>query len=229
MENPSPKYISGTFREHLQENSGCLYPFLTISREYGCPSKLVAKMLEEALNKKQALPKGIRWRTINKEIVMEAARELNLNPTRVNSIFSTEYHGDFEDVLASFSSNYKSNRRIHKTIRDVVKSFVKNGYIILVGRAGVAITHECPNALHIRLQAPMEWRIRQICERSHMASSEALKKVTDMDKKRTLLIEHFLGKKFDPSIFDLIYNCKSFGLEEIVTSIIHAMEQKKMI
>ena len=229
MENPFPKYISSTFREHLQENSECPYPFVTISREYGCPSKLIAKMLEEVLNKRNLPAKGTRWRAINKEIVMESARELNLNPSKVSSVFNAEYLGDFEDILASFSSNYKSNRRIHKTIREVVKSFVRKGHIIIVGRGGVAITQGCPNALHVRLQAPLQWRINKISEKYQLTPSEALKRISDIDKKRTILIEHFLGKKFDASLFDLIYNCQSFKMDDIVSSITNVMEQKKMI
>jgi cytidylate kinase len=229
MENPSPHYISGTFRDQVKNNAGCPYPFVTISREYGCPSKLIAKMLENALNRKLLPVKGPRWSSLNKEIVLEAARELNLNPTKVNSIFNTEYLGDLEDVFASFSSNYKSNRRIQKTIREVVKSFVRNGYIIIVGRGGVAITQGCPNALHIRLQAPLEWRISKIIERYELSPSEALRRISDIDKKRTTLIEQFLGKKFDASLFDLIYNCQSFKMDDIVSSIINVMEQKKMI
>jgi len=229
MENPQPHYISHTLGDQLKNNSGCPYPFVTISREYGCPSKLLAKMLENALNGKALAVKGPRWRSLNKEIVLEAARELNLNPTKVNSIFNTVYLGDLEDLFASFSSNYKSNRRIQKTIREVVKSFVRTGYIIIVGRGGVAITQGCPNALHIRLQAPLEWRISKIIERYELSPSEALKRISDIDNKRTVLVEQFLGRKFDPTLFDLIFNCQSFTMDEIVGSIINVMEEKKMI
>ena len=229
MKNSSPHYISSTFRNGFNNNSGCPYPFVTISREYGCPSKLVANKIETLLNKRPHPVKGPAWRSVNKEIVMEAARELNLHPDKVNSIFNTNYLGEIEDILSSFSSNYKSNRRIQKTIREVVKSFVLTGYIIIVGRGGVAITQGCPNALHIRLNAPLEWRIGKISESHQLSPSEALRRISDIDKKRTVLVEQFLGRKFDPTLFDLIYNCQSFTVDDIVSSIINVMEQKKMI
>jgi cytidylate kinase len=230
MENLLRKYMEERFAEPaLPLHPGTL-PFVTISREFGCPSKFIAQLLAERLNEfSSPLKKGPPWRFINKEIIMEAAHELDLNPSKIQYLFHAEKKGALGDIFASFSDSYKSDRIIKKTIQEVVKSFYRKGNTILVGRGGVAITHDFSNTLHIRLQAPLEWRIRGLCERHGFSEDEAYRLAADTDKRRIALIEIFLGKKFSQELFDLNFNCQTFDCENIVTGIITMMESKNMI
>lgn len=228
MENLLLKYMQNRFPGAPEGKSGGPYPFITISREFGCPSKVIARMLAEQLNKRQAKPKSPKWITINKEIVEESARQLELQPANLRHIFGAEEKGIMDDVLASFSSNYKSNLRIKKTIQEVIRSVAEKGYAIIVGRGGVAITHGYPLSLHIRLQAPLEWRLAEVATRHSMTLEAARKMIVETDKKRTALIEIF-GHVYDNSLFDIIFNCKTIGKEAIVNSVLHLMEEKGML
>jgi cytidylate kinase len=230
MENLLRKYMEERFAEPASQPHPGTLPFITISREFGCPSKFIAKLLTERLNEYTSpLKTGPPWRFLNKEIIMEAAHELDLNPSKIQYLFHAEKKGALGDIFASFSDSYKSDRTIKKTIQEVVKSFCRKGNIILVGRGGVAITHNYSNTLHIRLQAPQEWKIRGICERDGISEDEARKLITETDKRRTTLIEMFLGEKFSTELFDLIFNCQTFDCENIVAGIIRMMETKNMI
>jgi cytidylate kinase len=229
MENLLLNYMENRFREQSDAETGKPHPFVTISREYGCPSKLIAKMLAEELNRRAGKGKGQQWQYINKEIVQESARKLELEPIKIEHLFKMDQTGILDDLLASFSSNYKSSQKIKKTIREVTQSLINNGFVILVGRGGVAITHDKPNSLHIRLQAPLDWRIRCVSEHKKIPVSEALKLALETDRKRTALIESFLGSRLEPDLFDVILNCKSFSGPEIVSTIIKVMETRKMI
>ena len=229
MDNLLLKYMETRFQETLKMEAGKHYPFITLSREFGCPSKLIAKLLADELNSRPGKKEGPKWQFINKEVVAEAAKELDLDPKKIRNLFNAEQIGILDDIFASFSSNYKSTHKIRKTIHEVIKSFSERGNIILVGRAGVAITHGKPNGLHIRLQAPFDWRVDRICEHQGVSKPKAIPLVLDIDKKRTALIELFLGRKPEPTIYDVIFNCKTLPHEEIVQSIIKLMEVRKMI
>jgi cytidylate kinase len=230
MENLLRKYMEERFADsETTEPSGRL-PFVTISREFGCPSKLIAKLLAESLNENPSpRKKPLPWRYINKEIVMDSAHDLDIDPSRVQHLFDAEQHHALDDIFASFSEHYRSDRKIIKTIRDVVKSFVHKGNIILVGRGGAAITQGYHNVLHVRLQAPLEWRIKEICALRGVSAEDAHRLAIETDKKRTALMEIFLGKKFDLSMFDLVFNCQTFDPECVVGGIIRMMEIKNMI
>lgn len=233
MENLLRKYLEEKFEDSDADQSFGKLPVITISREFGCPSKLIAKLLAEELNNlsKQKIlkTKEPAWRYINKEVVIESAHELDIAPSRIRYLFNAEKKSAMDDVFASFSDQYKSDRKIKKTTRDVVKSFARAGNIILVGRGGVAITQGYPKALHVRLQAPLDWRIQGLSHRQGISEEEAKKTTIETDRKRTALIEIFLGRKYDLSLFDLVFNCQTFEPREIVSGIIHMMKVRGLM
>jgi hypothetical protein len=51
----------------------------------------------------------------------------------------------------------------------------------------------------------------------------------ETDKKRTALIESFLGHKLEPNLFDAIFNCKTLSNPDIASTILKMMETLKMI
>jgi cytidylate kinase len=229
MENLLFQYMQNRFLETQQNQPRQPLPFVTLSREFGCPSKIIAQMLAEKLNERTGKVSPQKWMSVNKEILQESAKKLELEPGKLKHIFNAVEKGVIDDVLASFSSNYKSSIRIKKTIQDVIRSIALKGHVIIVGRGGVAITHGYPRSLHVRLQAPMDWRIREVAGRFNVPETEAHKLISETDKKRTSLIEIFLGHKLDNSLFDLILNCKSLTKEAIVSTIMCTMEQDRMI
>ena len=229
MENLLLKYMEKGFLERELLSEQAVRPFITLSREFGCPSKLIAQQLADALNHRPRHKNTPLWRFVNKEVVIEAARELELEPDKIKYLFDAEIRGTLDDILASFSSNYRSSTRVRRITREVIGSIARKGHVILVGRGGVAITQGYPSSLHVRLQAPLDWRIREVSRRRGISEAEALHLAVETDRKRKELIEIFQGKKFENTLFDLIFNCKSLSTQEIIEGIIHMMEKKKMI
>ena len=229
MENLLREYLEKSLPESEKTTPCGTGPVVTISREFGCPSKLIGQQLTELLNKKSDWDKTPRWRFISKEIVVAAARELELKLTDMNYFLSSGGKGMMEDVLQSFSQPYVNKHRIRKTIGNVVTTMARKGYAVIVGRGGVGVLHGCPNAIHIRLQASLEWRIREVSRLRGITEKEARKLAHETDEKRTTLIELMLKEKFSPCLFDLTFNCATLQKEEIIYSIIRLMEAKKMI
>ena len=122
MDNLLLQYMESRFQEQIHTEPNKPYPFVTLSREFGCPSKLIARMLAEELNRKTGNEKGWHWQYINKEIVEQAARELELEPFKIEHLFKMDQTGILDDLLSSFSSNYKSSHKIRKTIQEVIQS-----------------------------------------------------------------------------------------------------------
>jgi cytidylate kinase len=228
MENLLFQYMQNRFLEMQRNQPGESAPFVTISRDFGCPAKIIAQMLAEKLNDRAGKGNTQKWISVSKEILEESAKKLELEPGKLKHIFSAVEKGVIDDVLASFSSNYNSSIRIKKTIRDVIRSIAMKGHVIIVGRGGVAITHGYPGSLHVRLQAPIEWRIREVASHFNVPETEAQKMISETDKKRTALIGIFLGHEPENSLFDLILNCKTLTKENIVSTILSTMEQNRM-
>jgi hypothetical protein len=95
------KYMS----DRLQENYGKAKepgPVITISREYGCPAKRIAQKLTEELTRKMFVKgKDIEWKYITKEIMSESAKELELDPAKIQYVFKYEQKSLLDDILTA--------------------------------------------------------------------------------------------------------------------------------
>jgi cytidylate kinase len=206
-------------------------PFVTISRETGCSGTEIGSILASKLETIfKSKGRNQTWRVINKEIIYDSAKELNLNPSMIDDIFKAEKKGLIEDMLSSMSRRYyKSDWKIRETIREVIKSFADHGYVIIVGRAGVAITQKFPKSLHIKLHAPQEWRINVVRNKQNLSDNEAREFVKDTDDSRHRLLSDFKCSKSDCYLFDATLNCSALSKEQIADVIIKLMEVKKII
>jgi cytidylate kinase len=205
-------------------------PVITISREYGCPSKLIAASLAEELTRKMFVKgKEIKWKYVTKEIMAESARALEVDPDKIKYVFDYQQKSVLDDILsAQFNKYYKSERKIRNTIGKVIRNMAQEGHVIIVGRGGVAITHDIPKSLHVMLEAPLDWRILRVAENYHISHSEARKNANEIDRKRKEFREYFQGKGTDYTRFDLTFNCMAFNIEEIVQIILKAAEIRKL-
>jgi cytidylate kinase len=205
-------------------------PVITISREYGCPSKMIASRLAEELTRKVFVKgKDIKWKYITKEIMAESARALEVDPDKIKYVFQYEQKSMLDDILsAQFTKYYISERKIRNTVAKVIRNMAYEGNVIIVGRGGVAIAHDIPKSLHIMLEAPLDWRILRVAENYHISQDEAKKTALEVDKKRKEFREYFQGKNTDYTRFDLTFNCMAFSIEEIIQIILKAAEIRKL-
>jgi cytidylate kinase len=224
------KYTS----ERLHEEDGRYKdpgPVITISREYGCPSKIIAGRLSEELTRKMFVKgKEVKWKYVTKEIMAESARALEVDPDKIKYVFQYEQKSMVDDIIsAQFNKYYKSERKIRNTIAKVIRNMANEGHVIIVGRGGVAITHDIPRSLHIMLEAPMDWRSLRVAENYKISQEEARKTAIEVDRKRKEFREYFQGKGSDYTRFDITFNCMAFSIEEIVHLILKAAEIKKLV
>jgi cytidylate kinase len=224
------KYASERMHEDLR-NKMEPGPVITISREYGCPAKLIASRLSEELTRKLSLRgKDVKWKYITKEIMAESAKALEVDPEKIKYVFSYEQKSFVDDIIsAQFNKYYKSEKKIRNTIGKVIRNMAHEGHVIIVGRGGVAITRDIPLSLHVNLEAPLEWRAVRIAENYNISQEEARKTAIEIDKKRKEFREYFQGTGSDYTQFDITLNCMTFTIEEIVHLIFKTAEIKRLV
>jgi len=224
------KYLTERYQDSMlkQEYEG---PVVTIARDFGCPARKIASRLTNQLNQlKESRSKNIRWRWISKEILAESARELEMDPADIKYVFQYEKKTVFDDILSSQSRKYyKSDRKIRKTVAQVIRNIASEGNVVIVGRGGVAITKDIERSLHIKLEAPMEWRALRASEKYCISLEQARKRAVEIDKKREEFRNYFHGKGSDYTRFDVKYNCMSLSLDDIVCSIINLLQSRKFV
>jgi cytidylate kinase len=206
-------------------------PVITFSRETGCPAKKIAQRVTEILTEKNTSQgKDLPWRWVSKEIMIESARELKLDPENIEYVFNYEDHSIIHDILFSHSNKYyKGDRIIRKTIAQVIRGLATKGNVIIVGRGGVSITRDIPQSLHFHFEAPLEWRTIMISQKFNITTDEARNYALHIDQKRDEFRNFFQGKKNDYTTFDAKFNCMTLSVEEIAQSISKLVETRKFI
>ncbi len=204
-------------------------PIITISREYGCYASQIAEKLCSRLNQiLVSKDKKPLWKWISKEILEKAAEDLKQHPSNISHIFGAEEKPMLGDLIISFSNkSYTSDSKIKKTIIDVVKRYAENGNVIIVGRAGCVITKDFQKTFHIKLFAPIEWRIEQIQKRFQITAEEAKQKVLTNDQHRATFMGFFRGNIPDSQLFDMTFNRATIPEDIIIDSILNVLELNK--
>lgn len=198
-------------------------PFITISRDYGCQANTLARMLRDEFEKE-----GQKWSILNKEIIMESAKKLDMDPRLVQTISESTDRTLMDEVLSALTTKYyKSDRKIRQTIGMVISSAAMEGNAIIVGRGGAALTRDMHPSLHIKLYAPIEWRLQTLMGRYHATREHMLKEITSIDFKRHRMLAQILkGSENVDDLYDLHINCSTVNHKQIVAMVLKLAEER---
>lgn len=219
-------YFDARYRaEMLERPVDRTGPVITISRLTGCDGREVAAELVAMLNLRYNTN---RWRWVDKDIIYHAASELKTDTHRVETYYQGLGMTDMSQMIMAFSGTYVTDSSVKKAIREVVLSIARDGYAVIIGRAGVAITRDIANALHVRLMAPIYWRVQNVMKKKGMITEKAEEYVIQTDEKRNKLIVDFLDKKpvSVDHLFDVSINRSSFTIDQISSAILSLYESK---
>lgn len=201
-------------------------PVITISRLTGCDGREVAAELVARLNLRYSTN---RWKWIDKDIIYHAAHELKTDTNRVETYYQGMTMSDMSQMIMAFSGTFVTDSSVKKAIKEVVLSIAREGHVVIIGRGGVSITREMVNALHIRLVAPLYWRLENVMKKKAMVIEKAEEYVLETDEKRYKMIIDFLDKKPQTIdyLFDATLNRSSFSIDQL-SSLIVTMYEAKM-
>jgi cytidylate kinase len=200
-------------------------PVITISRLTGCDAREIASNIIDRLNSRF---RTTEWKWVDKDIIYSIAKELNIDTQRIENYYEGIKLSNLSEMIMAFSGGFVSDLRVKKAIKDVVLSICKSGYVVLVGRGGVAIARDIKDSLHVRLIAPIGWRVENVMRKKSMDYLAAERHVTETDEKRLDLNQTFLDKK-NPNLdilFDVTINRLSFSIEETADLIVSMYEKK---
>ena len=200
-------------------------PVITISRLTGCDGREVAAALVALLNLRHNTNK---WKWIDKDIIYHAAHELKTDTNRVETYYQGKALSDMSEMIMAFSGSFVTDSSVKKAIREVVLSIARDGYAVIIGRGGVSITRDMTNALHIRLVAPLYWRVQNVMKKKGMIIEKAEEYVLETDEKRHKMIVDFLDKKPQAIdfLFDSTLNRSSFSIDQLSALILNMYDAK---
>jgi cytidylate kinase len=173
----------------------------------------------------KALAEGVAgklgYRCISSEVIVEAARKYGVPEPDLTRVF---------DKSPTFWERFTESKRIYLTfIQGTLCEQALQGNMVYHGNAGQELLREVPHVLHVRLIAPLEFRIRFGQEQNPQLDRKALiKQIQEVDEERTRRMHYFFNVDWrDPLHYDLVIDLSKLSIESAVDVVIEAAQGKE--
>jgi CMP/dCMP kinase len=198
---------------------------ITISRQYGAGGSEVAARVARALE----------WRVVDNELVERVAARAGLAPedvaereervpTFIERLARTLVAATPELVVppeAGGTASSLSEDDLVRVTELVVEEVAAEGRVVLVGRAAPAVLARERDAIHVKIVAPREWRVRAAAQRLGVPLEEAGRVTEDTDKMRARYHrQHYHRDWSDPTLYHMMLNTAALGLDGAVEVVV---------
>jgi cytidylate kinase len=213
-----------------------LKPFITISREAGAGGLTLGHLLVDRLNRMEEGRYGTAggaegpayaeqhvWRCYDRELIEKVAADAHLSTDIIESLEKTSHTWveEFFDGLKHSDRGSPSELGVFKRVVSTVRGLAQAGRVVLVGLGGVFITRTMPGGIHIRLAAPVEFRIHNMARQYHLSEAAARDRVQTLDANRIAFLHRYWPHlDLAPEIFHMALNSGAVTDEQMVDCIL---------
>lgn len=197
-------------------------PTITLSRETGIGGTLICEKLSEYFNK-YAIPGYDDWTYFDRNLMEKIIEDHNL-PDYFKKYLSEEKPNKIDSWISEMLGISPSKfLLLHKTSQTILK-LAGFGNVILVGRGANIITSIFPNTFHVRLVAPLEFRIENASKLYDVEKKKAAEFIKEEDQARKDYIWKYFHKDIDdPLLYHAVINTNVLEPEEIAEMIGHCV------
>jgi cytidylate kinase len=189
---------------------------ITISRQFAAGGSQVASLVAETLG----------WRLVDNDLVDRVAERAGVSreevaaleeraPTfierlaRLTALELPELFLPTAEAIQEFGEGH-----LVKITRALVEELAAEGRCVVVGRASAAVLARAADTLHVRLVAPLEFRVRIATQRLGVAPADAPRIVEERDANRARYHREYYDRdSSDPVHYDMVLNTGRLGFE----------------
>ena len=218
-------------------------PVITVSKEHGAGGKHIC----------EALARGLGYDLVDKALIVKVAQQAKVTANRVENFDQEGYSpltkyldnvflsnpglysgGAFEATLpgaglmAPVSDQYDffNAEQYLQLTRTVIESLYQKGNVVIVGRGSQVILGDKPSCLHLRLTAPLEYRIGRVTSRQNVSPKEARDIIHKRDKSRASYIRDYYGQDWsDAALYHLVVNTSRWTMDGVAGLVAGAIKQ----
>jgi CMP/dCMP kinase len=209
---------------------------ITVSRQYGSGGREVAARLCELLG----------YRYFDKDLVTEVAHEVGLSPQEIvdftedqqgvnrflgrvlyptHPIRQTRARTEDKDEARTQAVVELDARESISMVRRLIDAAARQGDVVILGRGGQAVLRGQPGVLHVRIQAPIEDRIRRVSQREGMTREAARNLIADRDRATQDYLHTFYSVAVgDPALYHLVLNTGLWSIEATAQIIVDVLK-----
>jgi cytidylate kinase len=200
---------------------------ITISREMGSGGTALGRLLASALD----------YVLIDKEIILRAAQKARVKEETVQRYDQEVFNKGMAVLEGVFAMNspmfaplsyvpFPQDERLSRgsfpsfdqerylaITQNLLRRFARRGEVVVLGRGGQCVLAGHKNALHLRVTAPFEIRVKRVCRSEGVTGDDARKMIKSRDQARARYLKHFYGRDWaDPQLYDLVINTERLSL-----------------
>ncbi len=109
-------------------------------------------------------------------------------------------------------------------LMDIINAGYKKGNVVIVGRGGFAALQDKLDVLHVRIQAPLELRVKRLQEHHGCTHEEAQKRIRERDVSDVEWIKRYFGlDSHEPTLFDLVISTAKYTPADAADLILKAL------
>ena len=164
---------------------------ITVSRQYGSAGDDIANRVSVILGyryfDKNMLAEVAEQVGLSREEVVDASEEQHRVPGRLDALFAGSWaHGQPRARGGLGPAGWTDLPRLNEServtlVEGIIRIACKQDNIVIVGRGGQALLQGLSNVLHVRIEAPLDRRIRRVQEQEHLDEPAARARIAERD------------------------------------------------
>lgn len=180
-------------------------PVITISRQAGSGSHVVAQELVARLQKRDpnASPP---WTVFDRNLVERVLQEHDL-PERMAEYMPEDRVSRIADTIDELFGLHPSTWTLVRKTADTILRLAEIGNVIVIGRGANILTDRLAFAFHVRLIGSERRRIEHVQDYLHLGPQAAADYVRATDQGRRRYVTKYYGRDIDdPLLYHLVIN-----------------------
>lgn len=193
-------------------------PCITISRETGIGAERICELLiDYLLHYSNSFYSN--WAYFDKNLIEKVISDHDL-PAHFRDFLENERSSSIDSMFSEILKIHPSTiKLLHKTSQTILR-LARFGNVIIIGRAANVITAELKNAFHVRLVAPVKFRIHNAQQLYQMDRKTATRFIETEDKARKEFLKKYFHQDIeDPKNYHLVLNTYLMSFDEVAETI----------
>lgn len=178
---------------------------ITVSREYGAGGGEVARRLAEALD----------WELLDRELLHRAAALEHVPDAELERLDEKALS------MADRMRLHPPHQRYMHGLSEAARQAAARGKVVLVGRGTRQLLGDMPDVFHLRLVAPLDWRVQRMALREGWSMEKARARCQEVDRSRERFTRYFFGPDaLNPDQYDLAANSDRVPLDDVTALVL---------
>ena len=197
-------------------------PVITISRDFASGGRKLGRMLAKRLD----------YQYVDKYLFQKIAEDLNVSERtlesfeksreyRISNVFSRMFSISYIERIVGYDKSVVEEQEYQTSLKNLILGVAQEDDVVIIGRAAYFFLKDMENCCHIRLFAPMDWRIKYAVENRGTPRDQAKDIIEKKDVNELWFRRFMCGESFDDQfLYHLNLNMSLISFEKAVEIVI---------